>query len=144
MRVADELTPMCSPHCHFVRCIKPDLEKKAHVFDDEVVTRQMKCSQPVRSPHSLPHSESIPPRALQVRVYSSGYPDRMPIKGFIRKFGGAGAANPASTPSTRTTRPCRPRARAPNGSAELRPTPKYFNVTTRRALGHSKIFMRSG
>ena len=46
---------------HFIRCIRPNARKQAHLFDEELVLRQLRCGGVLEA----------------VRVFSAGYPDRM-------------------------------------------------------------------
>eukprot|EP00327_Prymnesium_parvum_P016822 CAMPEP_0113231864 /NCGR_PEP_ID=MMETSP0008_2-20120614/1648_1 /TAXON_ID=97485 /ORGANISM="Prymnesium parvum" /LENGTH=819 /DNA_ID=CAMNT_0000078549 /DNA_START=128 /DNA_END=2583 /DNA_ORIENTATION=+ /assembly_acc=CAM_ASM_000153 len=55
---------------HFIRCIRPNSLKRAHLFDDELVLNQLRCGGVLEA----------------VRVFSSGYPDRMLIKEFVGRY----------------------------------------------------------
>jgi len=66
----DLLRVVASSRAHFVRCIKPNTRKAAACFEHEVVLRQLRCGGVLEA----------------VRVFSSGYPDRIPISEFVSTY----------------------------------------------------------
>jgi len=62
---------LASGQVHFVRCIKPNTEKKAHTMDDEMVLKQLKCGGVMEA----------------VRVFAAGYPDRVMFEPFCARYG---------------------------------------------------------
>ena len=59
-----------SSTAHFVRCIKPNVRKAARCFEEPVVMRQLRCGGVLEA----------------VRVFASGFPDRMPIRDFVGTY----------------------------------------------------------
>ena len=55
---------------HFVRCIKPNLNKKPVEWNDDVVTKQLRCSGVMEA----------------VRVIAAGFPDRVPHFEIVGRF----------------------------------------------------------
>ena len=55
---------------HFVRCIKPNLIKAPGVWEDEIVSKQLRCSGVMEA----------------VRVIAAGYPDRVPHSEILGRF----------------------------------------------------------
>ena len=132
----DLLRLVTASHTHFVRCVKPNGEKAAHLWDADMVLRQLRCGGVLEA----------------VRVYSSGYPDRMPIKDFVGRFRSV-------VPRDRAPPPPPAEAQVTNADRELlakghatRHEREACEVLLRAlgiergraALGHSKLFMRAG
>ena len=59
-----------SSETHFVRCIKPNLNKKPVEWNDDVVTKQLRCSGVMEA----------------VRVIAAGFPDRVPHFEIVGRF----------------------------------------------------------
>ena len=59
-----------SSETHFVRCIKPNQQKQAKLWEDEMVGKQLRCSGIMEA----------------VRVIAAGYPDRVPHSEILGRF----------------------------------------------------------
>jgi len=59
-----------SSETHFVRCIKSNLAKAPRVWEDEIVSKQLRCSGIMEA----------------VRVIAAGYPDRVPHSEILGRF----------------------------------------------------------
>ncbi|KAF2071722.1 hypothetical protein CYY_006967 [Polysphondylium violaceum] len=59
-----------STNPHYIRCIKPNTEKKANLFDNLMVLHQLRCSGVIE----------------QLRISRSGYPSRLPYESFIKRY----------------------------------------------------------
>jgi hypothetical protein len=64
------LRVIAGSRAHFVRCVKPNTLKAARRFERDVVLRQLRCGGVLEA----------------VRVFSSGYPDRLPIREFVGTY----------------------------------------------------------
>ena len=71
LQLAELLAVVESSETHFVRCIKPNMQKSASVWDGETVTKQLRCAGVMEA----------------VRVIAAGYPDRVPHTEVIGRFG---------------------------------------------------------
>lgn len=69
-QLAELLAIVESSETHFVRCIKPNLTKAPTVWEDEVVSKQLRCSGIMEA----------------VRVIAAGYPDRVPHSEILGRF----------------------------------------------------------
>lgn len=72
-------------HPHFIRCVKPNMVKKADVFDDDMILQQLRYSGLLET----------------VRIRQSGYPVRRTFGDFMKRYGvlmtkKAGAADSAN------------------------------------------------
>ena len=68
--LAQLLKVVGASHAHFVRCIKPNLNKKPVEWNDDVVTKQLRCSGVMEA----------------VRVIAAGFPDRVPHFEIVGRF----------------------------------------------------------
>ena len=132
----DLLRLVTASHTHFVRCVKPNGEKAAHLWDADMVLRQLRCGGVLEA----------------VRVYSSGYPDRMPIKDFVGRFRSvvprdrAPPPPPAEAQLTKADRELLAKGHATRHEREAcEVLLRALGIERgRAALGHSKLFMRAG
>jgi myosin V len=69
-QLAELLAIVESSVTHFVRCIKPNLIKAPDVWEDEIVSKQLRCSGVMEA----------------VRVIAAGYPDRVPHSEILGRF----------------------------------------------------------
>ena len=70
-QLAELLAVVESSETHFVRCIKPNMQKSAQAWEDEIVTKQLRCAGVMEA----------------VRVIAAGYPDRVPHLEIVGRFG---------------------------------------------------------
>ena len=70
-----------SSETHFVRCIKPNQAKSPRMWEDEMVSKQLRCSGIMEA----------------VRVIAAGYPDRIPHSEILGRF--AALISPDERPS---------------------------------------------
>ncbi|TPX61422.1 hypothetical protein SpCBS45565_g07261 [Spizellomyces sp. 'palustris'] len=64
------VTTLAATTPHYVRCIKPNQEKEAFHFDDDMVLAQLRYSGMLDT----------------IRIRKAGYPMRLPYDGFVREF----------------------------------------------------------
>jgi len=97
---------------HFVRCVKPNGDKRPRAFDDERVLTQLRCGGVMEA----------------VRVFAAGFPDRVPFDSVCARYAPLArmAAKPASADA----------AAALLGALGV--------GANQYALGHSKVFFKSG
>ena len=67
---------------HFIRCVKPNGEKLPRRFERPVVLRQLRCGGVLEA----------------VRVFASGYPDRVPTRDFVGRYCSVPSAPPHARP----------------------------------------------
>ena len=80
-QLAELLAIVESSETHFVRCIKPNTVKTKRIWEDEMVSKQLKCSGIMEA----------------VRVIAAGYPDRVPHSEVLGRF--AALISPDERPS---------------------------------------------
>lgn len=115
-RQLDELMAVLdASDMHFIRCIKPNMDKAPGAWDADVVQRQLRCSGVLEV----------------VRVFGMGYPDRVPHVEIVSRFACCLPNGRAPDENTPERAGC---------EAVLRAllAPKEF------ALGRSKAFLKSG
>lgn len=64
------MTTINSTNPHYIRCIKPNTEKRANLFDNVMVLHQLRCSGVIE----------------QLRISRSGYPSRLVYDNFIKRY----------------------------------------------------------
>ncbi|KAN0024169.1 hypothetical protein ACTFIV_008569 [Dictyostelium citrinum] len=64
------MTTINSTNPHYIRCIKPNTEKRANLFDNIMVLHQLRCSGVIE----------------QLRISRSGYPSRLVYDNFIKRY----------------------------------------------------------
>ena len=69
-QLAELLAIVESSETHFVRCIKPNPNKAPRVWEDNIVSKQLRCSGIMEA----------------VRVIAAGYPDRVPHSEILGRF----------------------------------------------------------
>ncbi|KAL1512290.1 hypothetical protein AB1Y20_005552 [Prymnesium parvum] len=117
---------------HFIRCIRPNSLKRAHLFDDELVLNQLRCGGVLEA----------------VRVFSSGYPDRMLIKEFVGRYS---AIVPLGTLPPRLLNSIPEEEQLPETEVSAweveacQALLRALGVPPQQAaLGRTKVFMRAG
>ena len=119
------LSLVCSSQVRFVRCIKPNLAKQPASFERDTVLRQLRCGGVLEA----------------VRVYSSGFPDRLPLAEFVGRF--APIVPSRSRPTDAELQLCH------RDAARLQPTAEGMLSSlgfssNEFAVGRTKLFLRPG
>ena len=117
-----------SSTAHFVRCIKPNVRKAARCFEEPVVMRQLRCGGVLEA----------------VRVFASGFPDRMPIRDFVGTYCSVVAPSklPPHPPGGPPSQGDAPTAWERGACAAIL---RAFDVADEAtALGHTKVFLGAG
>jgi myosin heavy subunit len=109
------LRVLAAGNVHFVRCVKPNNDKKPRAFDDARVLDQLRCGGVTEA----------------IRVFAAGFPDRVPFDAFCARYGPlvAEGAREARPPSAEA-------ARALLGALGV--------AAGEFALGSSKVFCKGG
>jgi len=116
MRQLEELmTVLDSSQMHFVRCIKPNMDKAPGAWDSETLLRQLRCSGILEV----------------VRVFGMGYPDRVPHAEIVSRFEAVLRARDRPAPGLREKDACA-------HILERLLDRKEF------AIGRTKAFLKSG
>ena len=111
------LRQICASQVRFIRCIKPNLAKQPRSFEQHIVTRQLRCSGVLEA----------------VRVYSAGYPDRIPTVEFVGRYAPTAGLRPAADAL---------KGGAPTNEAASGILTKLGFSSSDYALGHTKLFLR--
>ena len=116
-QLAELLAIVESSETHFVRCIKPNAVKQAETWDDEMVSKQLRCSGIMEA----------------VRVIAAGYPDRVPHSEILGRFAALidGADRPTADKEGE-------KAAASRCLSMLKLEPKEF------VAGNTKMFLKAG
>uniref|UniRef100_A0A7S4BIM4 Myosin motor domain-containing protein n=1 Tax=Chrysotila carterae TaxID=13221 RepID=A0A7S4BIM4_CHRCT len=123
------LRVVASSQPHFIRCIKPNTFKAAAHFDTDTILRQLRCGGVLEA----------------VRVFASGFPDRMRIGEFVSRFRSAVPVDTISSISSSVE------ISSADGKAsewERQACVAMLTAFSAKAaeykLGHSKLFLRAG